>query len=192
VQKKKRKKKKTGGGGGGGGSNTPSLKPPMRLLKEDHFTDYYVKHGQTGPEPTKDITQLFGGGPYPAGVKQEYTQQFNAFRMGSEEKKAMEKVREEDYNTIREAAEVHRQVRSWAQSFMKPGIGLEEMCTRLENKNRELVKEAGLERGIGFPTGCSLNHVAAHYTPNVGDKTVLTYDDVMKIDFGTQVRKRSE
>ena len=61
------------------------------------------------------------------------------------------------------------------------------MCTRLENKNRELVKEAGLERGIGFPTGCSLNDVAAHYTPNSGDKTVLEYGDVMKIDFGTQI-----
>ena len=42
--------------------------------------------------------------------------------------------------------------------------------------------------GIAFPTGCSLNYVAAHWTPNEGDKTVLQYDDVMKIDFGTQVR----
>jgi methionine aminopeptidase len=29
--------------------------------------------------------------------------------------------------------------------------------------------------------------VAAHWTPNAGDKTVLAYDDVMKLDFGTQV-----
>ncbi len=41
--------------------------------------------------------------------------------------------------------------------------------------------------GIAFPTGCSLNYVAAHWTPNAGDKTVLQYDDVMKVDFGTQV-----
>ena len=27
--------------------------------------------------------------------------------------------------------------------------------------------------GCAFPTGCSLNHVAAHYTPNKGDDTVL-------------------
>lgn len=45
----------------------------------------------------------------------------------------------------------------------------------------------GLERGIGFPTGCSINHCAAHYTPNPGDNTVLGKDDVCKIDFGTQV-----
>ncbi|POM69983.1 Methionine aminopeptidase, type II, partial [Phytophthora palmivora] len=45
-------------------------------------------------------------------------------------------------------------------------------------------------RGIAFPTGCSLNHVAAHYTPNSGDETVLTYGDVMKLDFGTHVNGR--
>ena len=41
--------------------------------------------------------------------------------------------------------------------------------------------------GLAFPTGCSLNFCAAHYTPNAGDETVLTYDDVCKIDFGTHV-----
>jgi len=78
-------------------------------------------------------------------------------------------------------------VRRWAQSWIKPGIKLADMCERLENKNRELVQERGLERGIGFPTGCSLNHVAAHYTPNAGDDTVLKETDVMKVDFGTQI-----
>jgi methionine aminopeptidase len=29
--------------------------------------------------------------------------------------------------------------------------------------------------------------VAAHWTPNSGDQTVLQYDDVMKLDFGTHV-----
>ena len=29
--------------------------------------------------------------------------------------------------------------------------------------------------------------VAAHWTPNSGDKTVLQYDDVMKLDFGTHI-----
>ena len=64
------------------------------------------------------------------------------------------------------------------------------MCDLVENKNRELVQEAGLTRGIGFPTGCSVNHVAAHYTPNCGDGTVLQYGDVMKVDFGTQIDGR--
>ena len=45
--------------------------------------------------------------------------------------------------------------------------------------------------GLAFPTGCSLNHVAAHYTPNAGDETVLQYDDVCKIDFGTHINGKS-
>ncbi|GFQ00186.1 methionine aminopeptidase 2b [Phtheirospermum japonicum] len=34
-----------------------------------------------------------------------------------------------------------------------------------------------LQAGIAFPTGCSLNWVAAHWTPNTGDKIVLQCDD---------------
>ena len=48
--------------------------------------------------------------------------------------------------------------------------------------------DSDIPRGLAFPTGCSINHVAAHYTPNKGDMTVLQYDDVCKIDFGTHVR----
>ncbi|MCC9553030.1 M24 family metallopeptidase, partial [Campylobacter jejuni] len=50
-----------------------------------------------------------------------------------------------------------------------------------------MIEEDGLKAGIAFPTGCSLNHVAAHYTPNAGDDTVLQYGDVMKLDFGIHV-----
>ncbi len=32
--------------------------------------------------------------------------------------------------------------------------------------------------------------MAAHYTPNPGDNTVLGYDDVCKIDFGTHINGR--
>lgn len=41
-----------------------------------------------------------------------------------------------------------------------------------------------------FSSGCSLNHCAAHYTPNAGDTTVLQYDDICKIDFGTHIKGR--
>ena len=57
----------------------------------------------------------------------------------------------------------------------------------LEGTARKLIKENGLEAGLAFPTGVSLNHCAAHYTPNAGDTTVLQYDDVMKVDFGTHI-----
>lgn len=47
-----------------------------------------------------------------------------------------------------------------------------------------------MESGIAFPTGISINNCAAHYTPNPGDETVLKYDDVCKVDFGTQIHGR--
>lgn len=60
----------------------------------------------------------------------------------------------------------------------------------LEETARRLIGENGLQAGLAFPTGCSLNHCAAHYTPNAGDPTVLQYDDVCKIDFGTHINGR--
>ena len=102
----------------------------------------------------------------------------------------MERMEADLYDRVRHASEVHRQVRRYAQSFIKPGIRLIDMCEKLEEKNRELIEEGGLQCGIGFPTGCSLNHVAAHYTPNAGDETVLQKGDVMKIDFGSQIDGR--
>ena len=49
------------------------------------------------------------------------------------------------YDKVRHASEVHRQVRHYAQSFIRPGIKLTDMCERLEECNRRLVKENGLQ-----------------------------------------------
>lgn len=78
-------------------------------------------------------------------------------------------------------------MRAYAQKAIKPGMSMIEIAELIENGTRAVVDENGLEAGIGFPTGVSLNHCAAHYTPNAGDKTVLSYDDVMKVDFGVHV-----
>jgi methionyl aminopeptidase len=43
---------------------------------------------------------------------------------------------------------------------------------------------------MGFPTGLSINHCAAHYTPNAGNKMVLQAEDVMKVDFGVHINGR--
>lgn len=196
-KKKKKKKKKSGAAGaagaagGGGGGGTPSKKAHGRLLGENSFTDYYLKYNQTEP-PTIPVSQLFEakGLEYPEGEIVPHPLESNTYRETSAEKRAHDRMQSDIYSKVRQAAEVHRQVRSYAQSFIKPGIKLTDMCQMLENKNRELIQEDGLRRGIGFPTGCSLNHVAAHYTPNPGDDTVLQYDDVMKIDFGCQIDGR--
>ena len=168
------------------------------MLDEGSFTDYYIAHGQTEP-PSIPVCNLFRSEdgttnthlpPFPIGEIQQHPLDSNVHRISSEELRQQERLQSDLYAKLRHASEVHRQVRHSAQSFIKPGIKLIDMCERLEETNRLLVHEHGLERGIGFPTGCSLNHVAAHYTPNVGDDTVLGYDDVMKVDFGTQIDGR--
>ncbi|KAH7528947.1 hypothetical protein FEM48_Zijuj05G0131700 [Ziziphus jujuba var. spinosa] len=110
----------------------------------------------------------------------------NLWRTTSEEKRELERLEKPMYNSVRRAAEVHHQVRKYIKCILKPGM-LTDLCETLENTVRKLISENGLEAGIAFPTGCSLNWVAAHWTPNSGDKTVLQYDDVMKLDFGTHI-----
>ena len=61
------------------------------------------------------------------------------------------------------------------------------MVEKLENMLRFITNQHLTDCGQAFPTGCSLNNVAAHFTPNKDDETVLQYDDVMKLDFGTQM-----
>jgi methionyl aminopeptidase len=65
-----------------------------------------------------------------------------------------------------------------------------EIAELIEDSTRALVEENGLEAGVGFPTGLSRNHCAAHFTPNAGDKTVLQQGDVLKVDFGVHVKGR--
>ncbi|ETV79633.1 methionine aminopeptidase, type II, variant [Aphanomyces astaci] len=182
-KKNKKKKKKAATTAAGPGTKLP----PFRGVTG--FTDSYIQYGQTEP-PTIPVAKLFAVGSFPKGEEQNHPGDFNTYRITSEELRAAERENEAFYDRVRYASEVHRQVRKFAQGLIKPGIRLIDLCEALENKNRELVEEAGFARGIGFPTGCSLNHVAAHYTPNAGDHTVLTYNDVMKIDFGTQVDGR--
>ena len=113
-----------------------------------------------------------------------------AWRTTSEEKKALDQASEEIWNDFREAAEAHRQVRKYVMSWIKPGMMMIEICEKLEDCSQKLIKENGLNAVLAFPTGCSLNNCAAHYTPNAGDTTVLQYDDICKIDFGTHISGR--
>lgn len=147
-----------------------------------------LKCAQTWP-PTIPVHKLAKAVAYPKGEEHHYVGD-NAYRINSEEKRAMEKMNEEEIMKARRAAEVHRQVRRYVQSIARPGIRMIDLVQQLERKTHELVEVNGLEAGWGFPTGCSLNHVAAHYTPNYGDNTVLCYNDVCKLDFGVQVAGR--
>ncbi|GFQ00052.1 methionine aminopeptidase 2b [Phtheirospermum japonicum] len=111
----------------------------------------------------------------------------NLWRTTFEEKRELMRLEKPFYNSVRQAAEVHRQVLKYMKTIIKPGMLMTNLCETLENTVRKLISENGLQAGITFPTGSSLNWVAAHWTPNTGDKIVLQYDDVMKLDFGTHI-----
>ncbi|XP_041113620.1 methionine aminopeptidase 2-like isoform X2 [Polyodon spathula] len=153
----------------------------------------YPSTVQTDP-PSVPICDLYPSGVFTKGQECEYpsTQDGRSasWRMTNEEKKALDKANEEVWNDFRQAAEAHRQVRKYVSSWIKPGMTMIEICEKLEDCSRKLIKENGLHAGLAFPTGCSLNNCAAHYTPNAGDPTVLQYDDVCKIDFGTHINGR--
>lgn len=172
-KRKKKKKKKTG--------DVTNGIAALSLLDPAEQTD----------PPSIPVSRFFKKGEFPVGELQDYKDK-NTYRTTSAEMRERERIETDLYDQVREASEVHRQVRAYMKPFIKPGVLLTDMCERLENANRTLVGavDGDISRGIAFPTGCSLNNVAAHYTPNKGDKTVLGYDDVMKVDFGTQIAGR--
>jgi len=142
---------------------------------------------QTNP-PTIAIKDLYKSGKYAHGQELEYPNDQDAkLRVTRAEKKALDIEFEDKWNDYRQAAEAHRQTRQFMHEYIQPGKSMIDIVETLEATSRKMIGVNGLKAGLAFPTGCSLNHCAAHYTPNAGDKTVLQYNDVCKIDFGTHV-----
>ena len=168
-----------GGGGGGGAAPSTAKKSSSSSANENNSNDL------------TPVSKLYPNGVYPEGEWQSYKDD-QIWRETSEEKRALQRADDAAFvNDVRRAAEVHRRVRKFVTSEVaKPGTPMTELCERLEDRVRALIEADGLNAGIAFPTGCSLNHVAAHWTPNAGDRTVLQYGDVMKLDFGTHVGGR--
>ncbi|KAJ9226309.1 hypothetical protein DTO027B5_2864 [Paecilomyces variotii] len=149
---------------------------------------------QSSP-PRVPISQLFPNNKYPEGEIVEYKDD-NAYRTTNEEKRYLDRMNNNFLQEYRQAAEVHRQVRQYAQKNIKPGQTLTEIAEGIEDSVRALTGHPGLEEGdnikggMGFPCGLSINHCAAHYTPNAGNKMVLQQGDVMKVDFGSHINGR--
>lgn len=193
--------------GGGGGAAAPEvLKEYSMKLHPTNVAGTYAdiedraklpfprpgkgKMAQTWPEPTVPVSKQFLPQKYPEGlVCLHGNQPSNAFRVTSEEKRALERLplSQARLYDLRHAAEVHRQVRTYVQSWIAPGMPLMTIVERLEKKLAELIGSDGLKRGQAFPTGMSINDIAAHDSVNTGDKRVLQQGDVLKIDFGTHV-----
>ena len=149
---------------------------------------------QSSP-PRVLISSLFPNSQYPVGEEVEYRNE-NNYRTTSEEKHHLDRMNDDFLCEYRQGAEVHRQVRQWAQKNIKPGQSLTDIAEGIEDGVRALTGHQGLEEadnikgGMGFPTGLSRNHCAAHYTPNAGNKIILQKEDVMKVDFGVHLNGR--
>ncbi|XP_017774316.1 PREDICTED: methionine aminopeptidase 2 [Nicrophorus vespilloides] len=214
AKKKKKKRKKKKPAGGEGAENEPpanDVEGDVQVKEAAEGDDDVAaadadkkpkkkKNRKKGGKPTQTdppsvpIVDLFPDQVFPVGEIMEYPigkdERTAKNRFTSEEKKALDRMQNDTYNEVRLAAEAHRQTRQHIQRWVKPGMTMIQICEELENTARKLIAENGLKAGLAFPTGCSRNHCAAHYTPNTGDKTVLEYDDVTKIDFGTHINGR--
>ena len=172
AKKKRKRKRKPKKAAGAGAIPTKQSSPPRVLL-----------------------SNLFPSGEYPAGEEVEYKND-NTYRTTSEEKRHLDRMNNDFLQEYRQGAEIHRQVRQWAQKNIKPGQSLTEIAEGIEDSVRALTGHPGLEEGdnikggIAFPTGVNLDHIAAHYSPNAGNKTLLAKENVMKVDFGVHINGR--
>lgn len=140
---------------------------------------------------TQPIDALYPDGKFPEGLWMEYPLEVNLYRTTSEECRYNDRQNDSKWEDFRKGAEIHRRVRHKAQTLIQPGMLMVEIADLIENSVRNYAGNvAPKQAGVGFPTGLSLNHVAAHYTPNTGDKTVLQKDDIMKVDIGVHVNGR--
>ena len=178
--KKKNKKKQT----------EPPTIPVSKLIKE-------FRKGQELPYPKpRPLVEITDKVEELSVDKEETVMSEESQVTKNTEREPVAKTEEEleeierGYREARQASEVHRQVRRYAQKTIKPGMSMIDICELIENGVRNLIEANGTLQGIAFPTGCSLNECAAHYSPNKGDTTVLQYDDVMKLDFGVHINGR--
>ena len=87
-----------------------------------------------------------------------------------------------------QGAKVHKNVGKKTREYIKPNLTLKEIVdfieTEIKNETHFNINEP-LIQGIGFPTGLSINNLAAHYTPNYNEQDIILKEtDIIKIDYG--------
>jgi len=87
----------------------------------------------------------------------------------------------EDLENWVAAGEVAREVLSKALDIVEAGASLVSLAEALE---QEIMKRGARP---AFPVNLSVNHVAAHYSPGVGDDSRVPEGGVVKVDVGVHV-----
>jgi methionyl aminopeptidase len=87
----------------------------------------------------------------------------------------------DNFENYIKAGKIASEVREFARNQDHTGRTLSEICNDVEN---EIIKKGGEP---AFPVNVSLNDIAAHYTAEPNDPTVVKNTDVLKIDVGVHI-----
>jgi len=79
------------------------------------------------------------------------------------------------------AGAVAARVRDLAFDIVRPGESCRRLCEALEGETRRLGAQPA------FPCNISINEVAAHYTPGLGDDCSVPEEGLVKVDVGATV-----
>jgi len=85
-------------------------------------------------------------------------------------------MKEQEINDYKKAGEISVKVKAYARELIKPNMPLLEIAQKIHAKILELGAKPA------FPVNLSINDVAAHYHPFVGDETKAS--GLLKIDVG--------
>lgn len=84
-------------------------------------------------------------------------------------------------DALRRAGRIARKAREKALSIVREGVSLIEVCSLLEG----LILDEGAKPA--FPCNICINDVAAHYTPTIGDTSIIPARSLVKVDIGVCV-----
>lgn len=82
---------------------------------------------------------------------------------------------------FKKSGEISRKAREYAEEITKVGVSHLDLVEKIEKKIRDLGGKPA------FPIDISIDSVAAHQTPNVGDTKVLEKGQVVKVDIGAHI-----
>jgi methionyl aminopeptidase len=81
-----------------------------------------------------------------------------------------------EFESYIHAGKIAHEVCDYLKNFVKPKMKLIDIAFKTDEKIKELGGEPA------FPVNLSLNEIAAHYTPEIGDETIA--QGILKIDLG--------
>lgn len=85
----------------------------------------------------------------------------------------------EELESYIKAGEIARKVKVFSRDYIKQGMRLIDIANAIDSKIKELGGKCA------FPVNLSLNEIAAHYTPYVGDETIA--EGLLKVDIGVHI-----